>query len=95
MSQVIYKYPLNASDGLATVKLPSGAIVLSTGMDGLQQLCLWALVDKNEKTTKLRDFLVLVTGEPTSDSILSGKFIGTVKIHEYPCLIVHVIQVEA
>ena len=92
MSKVIHKFPLDVlTEKPQTLNLHKGAQVLSAGLDGNKQVCIWVLVDKDEPLTERRAFMVLMTGDFTKESIIS--FIGTVKASEAPCIMCHVFEV--
>ncbi len=70
----IYKYPLALTDR-QTVRVPLGALVLSVA-EQAGRLCLWAVVDADEKETEERVIFVVGTGNPLPEDF--GAFVGTV-----------------
>lgn len=79
--------------------IPKGAAVLSVGVDGSDEVCIWALVDAqaNYRThdVEYRTFHILDTGEiiprSLSDNPESFKFLGTVTL-SHGMQAVHVIE---
>jgi len=75
----IYKYPLYPSPGIQEIKMPN-AKVISAGIDGNGQICIWAEVDTTEKNEVIRNFWCVGTGWDISEIFHFKKiiFIGTV-----------------
>ena len=53
----VYKYPINPSDEKIELKIPGGGNILSAGLDPVNKLCVWALVDQMKKIV-LQIFIV-------------------------------------
>lgn len=72
--RTVYKYPIQR----ATTKLELDAFarILHVGLDPSGQPCLWALVDTEETTKKLRTFECFFTGENLARVNASG-YVGT------------------
>lgn len=71
----IYKYELT-KESCQTVRLPFGYQILSTlEQDG--KLCIWAMVDPENKNTTPVDINVYYTGEPITD-MNNKTFLGTI-----------------
>jgi len=68
----VWKYPLRLLDGQQVVKMPTGAEVLSVGIQGSTPT-IWAEVDPAAKMEP-RYFQVHGTGHPISNG---GVFVGT------------------
>lgn len=80
--KTIYKYPLEIKD-TQFIKLPAGAQILTaqTQKTGYrEQLCLWALVDTDNKT-KTREIVIIGTGNPIklADESWLLNYISTVQ----------------
>jgi len=74
--KTIWKFPLEPRNHSA-IEMPKGAriIAVQTQQD---EVCLWALLDSEEKGKKIRKFAIFGTGHHIAD--LEGKkYIGTVQ----------------
>jgi hypothetical protein len=81
----IWKYTLDVVDK-QTITMQAGAKILSVAnQDGI--LCMWAIVDPQQKTTK-RTFEVIATGGPMPDEG-TREFLGTLQID---WLVLHVFE---
>lgn len=90
----IHKFPLRGVDR-QIVSLPIGCVPLSAGLDGDNQLCLWVMLDPDEKHLQGRTVIVLGTGRPATILEQQGKdaqFLGTVRDNRVPgmCFMWHV-----
>lgn len=81
----VYKYPINPSDEKIELKIPGGGNVLSAGLDPVNRLCVWALVDLDEEERATNIYCV-GTGWPI-DWIMEEEdalnFVGSVKDGPY------------
>lgn len=73
--KVVYKYTLQAVSR-QTVALPVGAQILSVA-EQKGQVCLWALVDKDEVKEEDRTIICVGTGH-TEPNLGELRFFGTV-----------------
>ena len=69
--KVIYKYPLES-----TVLLPKDSLVLKAGMKE-NTMCIWVLLDPNEKIHSQRNFEIIGTGQPFAHEYLKHRFVDT------------------
>lgn len=81
----VYKYPINPSDEKIELKIPGGGNILSAGLDPVNRLCVWALVDPDEEDCTTNIYCV-GTGWPI-DWIMEEEdalnFVGSVKDGPY------------
>lgn len=81
----VYKYPINPSDEKIELKIPGGGNILSAGLDPVNRLCVWALVDPDEEECATNIYCV-GTGWPI-DWIMEEEdalnFVGSVKDGPY------------
>jgi hypothetical protein len=91
MNQTIWKYGLHTYANKLTT--PKGARLLSVDWQG-EKLCIWALVDSDQREEEARLILVLETGGPVRafpEPLLSrDNFIGTASrpgyvVHVFDC----------
>jgi hypothetical protein len=87
--KTIYKYTLPVGDNVA-VSLPVGAGILSVH-EQREQICMWALVDPNEKETEIRQFRIAGTGHDITEDLY--QFIGSVHMYS-SSLVFHVFEVK-
>jgi hypothetical protein len=57
----IWKFVLTLDDASNLLTLPKGAIVLTAQLQG-EHICLWVMLDPDEKVTEDRQFVVRCTG---------------------------------
>ena len=62
----IYKYTLNIEDRQG-LEMPTGAKILSAKNQG-DNICLWALVDTEEKMTMTYEIEIFSTGNPVYEN---------------------------
>ena len=90
MSKAIYKYPLRLS-GNENIIFPKGAEILTVQVQN-DDVCIWALVDPNEKDFEKRFFEVFGTGHPIYyDMGVSRNYISTVQLKAGE-LVLHVFE---
>ena len=81
----VYKYPINPSDEKIELKIPGGGNILSAGLDPVNRLCVWALVNPDEEERATNIYCV-GTGWPI-DWIMEEEdalnFVGSVKDGPY------------
>lgn len=76
MTKTVYKYPLKIVER-QFVDLPVAAKILSVQMQG-QDLCLWALIDKEQPYKSKIEICIFGTGFPIEEEDVSGrKYYGT------------------
>lgn len=75
MKKTIYKYIIQFGD-LVAIELPLNSEILTIQFQGLQ-LCLWALINKQEKEKEIIHLRIYGTGHDVSNSY--GKYITTVQ----------------
>jgi len=88
----IFKYRIPAGDS-SSIEMPVGAKILSVGVQNVNEIYIWALVDEMAKK-EVRVFYVFGTGHDVPISF-SLNFIGTVQIdcHPFPAVLVwHVFE---
>lgn len=89
--KTIYKYPLEWADKQA-IAMPKGAKILSVQwIRG--QVCIYALVDTDEKTCEAHQFLIIGTGHlirPNTEPAVH-YFLGTVH-NEDQSLVFHIFE---
>lgn len=89
--KTIYKYPLEWADEQA-IAMPKGAKILSVQwIRG--QVCIYALVDTDEKTCEAHQFLIIGTGHlirPNTEPA-AHYFLGTVH-NEDQSLVFHIFE---
>ena len=75
MSTRIYKYVLATTllPGKLSIPMPRQATIISFGVDGSHQMCVWAVVNPSSPAV-LKRIKVCYTGE---DSPAAERFIGT------------------
>ena len=73
--KVVYKYQLKIADQ-QNVLMPRGPKILSAGLDGMDRVCVWALVD-TDKPTHVRSIRVAGTGYELEDAEM-WTFVGSV-----------------
>lgn len=78
----IYKYPLQNLP-IDTIEMPKDAIIRACGLDGKQNLCVWAEVDTIEESMEKVTILVAGTGQMLPEDKLTF-YIGTV--FDGPCI---------
>jgi hypothetical protein len=74
----IYKYPVEPDFLIQVYDMPKGAVILSFGLDGNNQLCFWAHIDK-DAPLEARKIACVGTGWDLT-ALYSGdttQFIGT------------------
>jgi ACT domain-containing protein len=76
MSQAIYKYVLKQVL-FQTVSMPKHAKILTVQMQR-EDICIWALVDKEEERTEERRIKIVGTGHEIHTDI--GTYIGTIQM---------------
>jgi hypothetical protein len=76
MAKTVWKFPLSITDH-QSIMLPVGARILSVQFQG-DQLCLWALVDLDERLVRRRTILIYGTGNPI-DSEIEMQYIDSVQ----------------
>ncbi len=86
----VHKFPLRLADD-QFIDLPSGATILAV-QDQRGRLCIWALVDTEEKSTTPRRILIVGTGMPVPD-VLCRTYLGTVQ-QEEGSLVWHLFEVD-
>ena len=79
--KVVRKYELRAVGGPTEFSMPAGAVVLCAQRQG-DAICLWALVDPNERTRTVRAFLAIGTDHVRPDSERLS-YIGTVQLQQH------------
>ena len=85
--KTIWKQALPSAPGEHIVKTKRGARVLSAALDAMGSLCLWLLVDDEERLEE-RDIIVVYTGDDVPPNI--GPFVDTVVLRSG--LVVHVFE---
>ncbi len=86
MPKTIHKYTLDPTEDPCTVSMPSGAKVLSVGVQS-EHIRVWAEVDPSEGCS-LRQFSIVGTGHAVKTT---GRFIGTVMLYG-GSLVLHVYE---
>lgn len=76
--KIIYKYPLN-SVTTQTLTLPIGATILSV-KNVKESICVYAVVDNQQKTSKDVEILILGTGQRWNGIVDTYLFLDTVKL---------------
>ena len=78
----IFKYKLSVEDSVS-VEMPVGAKVLSVGVQNVNEIFVWALVDDKSKKMEDRVFCIFGTGHevPIDFSLV---FVGTVHMDLSP-----------
>jgi hypothetical protein len=76
VAKTIWKFPLSITD-TQSIMLPVGARILSVQFQG-NQLCLWVLVDLDERLVRRRTILIYGTGNPI-DSEIEMQYIDSVQ----------------
>ena len=77
----VYKYPIEITD-FQVIEIPVGSKLLSAQMQR-DTLCLWALVDPEQKTLCRQGIIIAGTGHPVhEDTYRLAEFLGTVQSHE-------------
>lgn len=78
--KTIWKYPVPVIDEF-TLKMPAGAKLLTVQAQGLNDVCVWALVDDQEPRVSRR-FLLRGTGHNCDDPrITKRSHVGTFQVH--------------
>lgn len=88
--KTIYKYTIDPST--ERVRMTLGAEIISVH-EQHGQICLWAIVDQEEKRTESREFAIYPTGEPILN-FEYRKYVGTVYLNN-ASLVFHVFEVIA
>lgn len=83
--KTIWQFELKLQES-QDVRMPKGARIIHVGLDHLDQLCLWAIVNPNAIFTT-RIILILSTGQLYYEG--STRYIGTVKKDQF---MLHVFQ---
>ena len=86
----IYKYAIELADGVTGHMMPTKAKILSVGLDGNDEVCVWMLVDETLATKETRFFRIYGTGWDIHKEKI--EFIGTVPMKKN-YLIWHVFEV--
>lgn len=76
----IYKYKLNQS-GINKIQMPMDASVISVGLDPMEDICIWAIVETDNDMEE-RTFFVAGTGWDITEDLLEFTEIsslGTVR----------------
>lgn len=83
MTRTVYKYPLMITDR-QSIAMPTGAEILSVGIDPQGNLCLWVLVDPTLGPLQMNPFIVHVigTGNRIPDAHML-KFVGSVTMSPF------------
>lgn len=87
----IHKYKLQITDE-QTIMVPGGSRVISTGLDGDGDLCVWAEV-RTDFALARRTIWIVGTGQPFPTMENRGRFLGSV-LHE-GSLVWHVFTSDA
>lgn len=77
MDQIIYKYTLEAKQGIQKIKIPSGAVFVSTQNQD-DKITVWVRVSKSMKTLSEYSFYIVFTGVELKEDPLA--FLATVQI---------------
>lgn len=86
MRQAIWKFPLELEERQNLI-LPVGHRVLSVGLDGTGALCLWAVVNPDERARSHFTVWIVGTGSP-ADGLDPARyeawlFLGTVTMQVF------------
>lgn len=62
-TKVVYKYPIEDVNNIITLTTPKDALDLFVNFDPkIRKVCLWCLIDKDEKEEVHRSLLIMGTG---------------------------------
>lgn len=91
----IYKYYIGDSE-ISSVAMPKGSTIISAGLDGNNELCVWAQVPydglKTSEYYELRYFATIGTGWVFGSGARDYKFIATVNDGPYMWHIFEIIE---
>lgn len=85
----VWKFPVQLDDRV-NVRLPMGSTILTVDMQA-DELCLWALVNPDQRIHEVRTLRIAGTGHPITDEAVDH--LGTFFLHDR-ALVFHVFEVE-
>lgn len=90
--KTIYKYSIKIdNNGVCIINLPKNAKILKvTKFNNQQDVCLWALIEKDETETIQKVFKIFGTGHLIED-VFNGKYIDTFCVNEF---VFHIFEIS-